>query len=280
MLLPFVTKIPFMNSPYMILEFKKGVAQMAISLRLTEISPKDLDIKDLFEYVNNYKEAIVGMICQLHPDIEDSSIRLSLINIKDESAEAILESNYSTEIKESSEQINHDIIKNDFSRTPERTRQSLSKMLKLTDEQNCGIEFYPDVNNRKLVAKLTPKHGEVLIPRKIHKIRGSTTLFGELVTVGGAEPHCRIRLADGTLPRIDLDYNLAKTLGAKLYSTVALRGIATWNSKTLEMTGFKTEKILPYKETPMKDALKAIHEADPEAWSKEDDITSTIKSMR
>jgi len=253
---------------------------MPISIRLTEINPKDIDIDDLFKLLGNYKKAIIGMISQINPHFALDSLLFSLVDIRDNCTEAVIDSNYIEEVRDSSEQINEDINRGDFSRTPEKTRSALTELVKKSAEKKCTVELYPDSDNRAVVAKLTPDTGKLLIPRKTYNIQGKTTLFGELVTVGGAEPSCRIRLYNGSLVTAKADKDLVKSLGGRLYEKVSLRGIATWNSITLEMTNFDALEILPYKETPPSTLIKALQKIDPNAWSEVGSIPTTIKELR
>jgi len=254
---------------------------MAISVRITDINPDDMDIEDLFKMIKAYKNAIMGMVAQLHPDFDLKTIIFSLISIRDKSTEAVIESNYLSLVEASSEQINHDIDKKDFSRTPEPTRNALKEIGEVIQGKRCHVEFYPDANNRKVKAKLTPEIAMKLQPRKAYKINGSTTLFGELITIGGAEPGCKIRLTNGDLfSQIKLGMSLAKELSQRLYETVSLRGIGTWDSNTLELVKFEVKEVLPYHKIPTGEAIKKIRAANPSAWADIENISNAISDMR
>lgn len=252
---------------------------MSVLFRLPEISPQDMDIKELFAWLLDYKDALNGMVSQLFPNLDPDSLLLSLIKIRGNSIEAVFTSNYSNEIQQASQEMHKDIENKDFTRTPVSTRMALSRLIKKAEEKNCTVEIYPDSTNRKVKAKISPEDTALLSP-EVSKIQGTSVLFGEVITVGGAEPGSKLRLSDGTLFSVKLTRELAKNLGDRLYEDVSLRGVATWDSNTLTLLNFRAEEIMPYKKTPMRDAVKAIHEADPDAWADVDDVDGTIKGLR
>lgn len=131
----------------------------------------------------------------------------------------------------------------------------------------------------ELHQRLTPKYGEwgfnenrqlgVLRGRinkasKLEQPKGprllesQTTVYGWLYDAGGkSKPRLEV-IVDGRRLHVELDRDLAKRAGGRLYTTVGLEGIAYWNPESLEIERFRAVRLLDYEEQTLVDALSRV----------------------
>jgi len=105
----------------------------------------------------------------------------------------------------------------------------------------CRAELRGKSSQRKPDVVIFPLVEEIV--ESPAEIRGSTTIKGIVEDAGGATPKAWIRLHYGRVP-IDLNKDQAIALGGMLYRKVILDGVATWDSETREIVGFKLKRIV------------------------------------
>ncbi len=251
---------------------------MPFSIRLTGIKPEDLDISELTDILMNYKRALLSKLVHKKSEINVDKILVSLIDIGENSVEAILVSNY-PEVEECSKELVNSINSNKFDELPDESKKSLITIIDKAKVRGYKIELYPDATNKKVVAQLEYTLKDKLAGPQ-HILKGRTTIYGRVITVGGVEPRAQLRLLNGRLFRVKLKEETAKALAVRLYQVVALKGIASWRSDNMEMVNFEVEEILPYQETDFSEVIKKIHSLDPDAWKGIKSTFDAIKEIR
>lgn len=117
-------------------------------------------------------------------------------------------------------------------------------------------------------------------------LSGTTTLYGEVLRVGGDTPKVRIRPLAGdaaigcNLPPGDRGLAIARELGGRLYTTVGVRGVAQWDPATWTIQAFTIEDVTPYREAPLRESFRLLFEAAPHAWEDVEDVSAVIREMR
>lgn len=113
-------------------------------------------------------------------------------------------------------------------------------------------------------------------------IKSATTIYGECVRVGGDTPKAAVRLVTTKkILNIDIDPEVARQLGNRLYDRIGIQGVATLDAATLEMLSFRGETILPYRgkaADPLASIL-AIAALSGDTW-KGVDPTEYVRQMR
>jgi len=131
----------------------------------------------------------------------------------------------------------------------------------------------------ELDQRLTPKYGEwgfnenkqigvmrsrvssssrLATPAKPHLLESQTTVYGWLYDAGGkSQPRLAISV-DGRSLHVEIDKEMARRAGGRLYTTVGLEGIAYWNPDTLQIEKFRAVRLLDYEEKGLTEALTRV----------------------
>ncbi len=111
-------------------------------------------------------------------------------------------------------------------------------------------------------------------------IRGTTTIFGECVRVGGKTPKVALALPNRSrLIRCETTREIAISLSRSLYKNVALHGQALWDSRTLELVEFKATQIANQTYYSPVKALEEISELVGDLW-KDTDVIDFVNEIR
>ncbi|MBH8556721.1 hypothetical protein [Hymenobacter negativus] len=166
---------------------------------------------------------------------------LSLVSVKDASLGLGFISHKTKSFLAAFLAITGSINSGDYSIIPTRTIREFQEIQKLVRAKNCVADFlYQD----EPFASIRP---DTDISPSSTRIIGETVLYGEIKRVGGKSPTARVELDNGSIITCNvISQALAKQLGAKLYSNVALKGMASWSTYDNELLDFTIESLIHY----------------------------------
>ncbi len=142
-----------------------------------------------------------------------------------------------------------------------KARMSLSCIANFVKKKDCVAEIQN--SHHGVIAKFD---SSLSIPSQ-KKIKGKTTVIGEVVRVGGSLPKVRLRLASGKELSCDTSESVARELGHRLYDTITCRGSAVWDYTSNEILSFKIETVGAFRKGKASEAFAALSEAIPETLS-------------
>jgi hypothetical protein len=90
-------------------------------------------------------------------------------------------------------------------------------------------------------------------------VTGMTTLVGTCFNSGGKSPRLDFQ-PDGLTQTFHLEVplNVAKEAGRRLYERVAIRGIATWDSRNWNLIRFKFDSLTSYQKSDLREGLRKL----------------------
>lgn len=143
----------------------------------------------------------------------------------------------------------------DFSRLSRPAQESLHNIQSLCESNSWSVAVGMTEDEQSL------KRLEVPAPTSIEMLSGPTSLYGQCIAVGGVEPKAKIRPANQSrLVHIDIDEELARALGDRLYEDVGLAGDAVWNSESGDLVSFRAAELIPFDDPSPLDAFKQLAE--------------------
>jgi hypothetical protein len=128
----------------------------------------------------------------------------------------------------------------------------------------------------KTLATLTP---DFEIPKPGY-ITGQTTIYGEVVRVGGVEPKVEIKTIAGQTLYCPFELKLASQLGALLYQLIGLDGDARWNTQSFEIEDFRVTGISEYRDISLIDAFQSLSAIAGRYYSDIDDVIGYVDDLR
>jgi hypothetical protein len=113
-------------------------------------------------------------------------------------------------------------------------------------------------------------------------VSGKTTLYGEVVSIGGESiPHVALRLLNGSLGYYRVaTLGIAQKLGERIYTRVGVRGTAEWTTTDFTLIDFVVEEMTEYRDIPLPDALASLRELTHDAYGQVADIEALIDDLR
>lgn len=233
-----------------------------VSITGAEVSPEQVPIKDLVGILTRLDRAISTYAAAKRIDLPEGT-SVSLVDIKPGSECLVFSvpepligvvANISTAVGQ-----------RQFGDLPEETYGELYALSQAVSARGWDLEIREDQEHGIQPARFGA--GEPLgAPHAPTFVKGTTTVYGRCLRVGGVQPKAEVRLPNGKLMHVDLSEEVAKELAARLYEEVVLEGTATWETSTWEIQDFRVNQVTRFQKTDPVLAFKELAEASGDAW--------------
>ena len=240
------------------------------------IRPDNVKASDVADILKAIETMVEAHVLRDHPKIEKETVVVGLVSIKSSSLDLQFSSTIPTLAIAAFQDTGQAIRDKDFSRLPSGSFGALDLVVSFTRKRQCVADFIILDGKKDVIATITP---DTTVERK-PLLTGETTIYGQVVRVGGRTPRVMIEMVDGSTIFCDANIDIARTLGGRLYQVVGLAGIAEWDSKTLAMDTFTIKAILPYEATSFKEAMAELAEMTKSYYADITDVPKYIASIR
>ena len=156
------------------------------------------------------------------------------------------------------------VSSNDFTRLPRAAHQALHNISRKAVDRKWSVRFIGDDPTIVRPAEISVQHP--VPPPSIPEVRGTTTLFGRCVRVGGMRPRAEISLQRGGTLFIDVSEALARKLAQRLYEQVSLDGEASWDAQTWSIQSFRATDVADFRPGSLVSAFHELSAAADGAW--------------
>lgn len=246
-----------------------------VLIRGADFTPANTPIADLFHVLSETEKAIRSLALAARPG--QSDLVLNLLSISFGSNVCTVTSNRPAEAREAFERWSGALRDRHFDRLPSPARESALALKTFAEKRGASVGFARDRNDEASIAWVTPDTPISLLNPTVY---GETTVFGEIIRVGGREPKIGLTTSNGFLT-CEADRSIARLLGGRLYEVVGLEGTAQWDPADWSIRSFRVSRVLDYVPTPILEAITLLAEAaGPDAWADEDDIVAAIREYR
>lgn len=232
-----------------------------LQLRLegADVTPETVDVEDLSALLVDYKKALEAAAKSLGTDVGDAI--LSLVSIRNGSEKLTL--SISRSLQSAARELTQAIRTNDWNKCGNSARRCVQKMVSRLKPHAWSLTLPPVGRGKSAVLRAdTP-----LTPPKRLTAKGETVLYGTVDDAGHEQrPRLKLVLDDKRSVVIAADREQAKQLGRRLFEVVAVRGIATWDLESGDITRFRMKGVEDFRETPLAEAFAALAEAAGSRW--------------
>ena len=237
------------------------------------VQPASMPIAELGYLLSTYSETLLPIVSAMHPDFSaEDSVLLSLAGLEEGSLILHFDSAVPALALEANQLVTRALQKGYFADLPSKSVQAIERLVEYARKK----DFQLHLHTKGQPASTIDAHTVVNQGGNATQ-QGQTTVYGELIRIGGAtEPKAAVRMDDGKSLAISVSEEQAKELAPQLYKRIGLSGIARWQSQDWAIKEFKLERILPYQETPFNEAMQALREAAAPAW----DAIDSEKTLR
>lgn len=212
----------------------------SISLRLSgpSISPGNVKSKELAEILEAMEDMIASEVIKENPKIKKDEIVIGLCEIGNNSVGLKFKYTHNRYVLACYLALTAAIQSNHFEELTPQSIKSLRTISSFTQKHQCIAKFTEETK-KDILAEITP---DTIIPTA-GTIKGETTIYGKVIRVGGKKPRATVETIDGVILYCDLDVDLAKILGHKLYTTVTLHGNAVWDHHNFSLEEFEIKEV-------------------------------------
>ncbi|MFZ1754431.1 MAG: hypothetical protein WBO46_12785 [Caldilineaceae bacterium] len=226
-----------------------------VELRLTgnNIQPGHLRGHDLAALLVALEDTIAVCVVSQEPDLRKEAVRVGLADVQQGSFALQFEMNLIEYTLAAFQLVADAVARNVFDGLPRLALAPLRDLKKVLDRGDYSAEFRL-MDHAVPLAILTT---ETDIPI-LASLKGETVIYGEVMRVGGVEPRIMLRTVQGKNIYCTTSTSIAQAVASRLYSTVALRGQATWNGESLEIEDFWVTELMEYEPIRATDAFAEL----------------------
>ncbi len=240
------------------------------------ISPESIRIGEIAVILDAIENVLLTVVAQKHEGLTKDILTIGLHNINPGSLGLQFTSRLPEIVTPAFEQVATSIQSGTIDNMPFESLNHFEKILSFVKKHQAQADFIVVNGKSKNLATLTP---DFELPKPGH-ITGQTTIYGEIVRVGGVEPKVEVKLISGQTLYCPFDFELASQLGVLLYQMVGLDGDARWNTQNFEIEDFRVTGISDYRNVPLSDAFQSLSEIAGDYYSNVDDVTAYIADLR
>lgn len=240
---------------------RSSIKSPGLQIRVRDLLPEQIPLSVLGEFLKAVESAVLGAATEHAPG--ERKLAVSLVRIGRQSTGLSLATSDPYIVKPAFREVAKAVKNSDILHLPRRSREGVVRLKEFVVEWHRVLEFrLPEV--QRPLAVLRPD--TPLYPSVSPLVTGATEIYGKLERIGGAEPRAALRLSNEETLRFDVTEEVARELAPFLYQWVRLSGEATWNPIDNGFETFKLERILPYRPTPITEALAGVGEIAGRYW--------------
>lgn len=244
--------------------------------------PETVKPKEIATMLMSITDMITQLVAHTYPhlslDENDAVVGLSAITQASLDIELVATA-YVTEVDAVSSIVSDAIASGDYTAFPISAIEKVEKIRAFTRAHQVRAEVWRKNGSRQHIALITP---DTPIRYDTSVFRGTTTLYGTLIRVGGEDPaRAKIRFLNGaTLNCRVKNTKLAQRMAHRLYDQIGVVGVAVWYTRDNSLKDFRIEELLPYRKAPLSDVLKSLSDIVSPAYERIEDIASHVREIR
>lgn len=205
------------------------------------LAPKDLSAEDFGAFVTEFEKLINARTEDLNLRDTILNVKTSVVGIHDGSVIADLAPSPKSSVLPIVVTTMSDIVAGRTEGWSIRSRGIYFNLLTRADR--LGIKIRLRANNEGQISEAAI--ARIVAPPQLFQLKGTTTLYGEVVQLGGKAPKVDIQpIGYSRTVHADATREIVKDLenNGRLYQLVALTGEATWDPVTYEITSFTVDR--------------------------------------
>lgn len=241
-------------------------------------TPANTDIAVVSAYLKNISDLVHSIVLSEKPDAEDELL-LSLVDLPARSTGIKLLVHHLA-VFSALNLIALCAAETSTNRLSDESRNLFLALHDSARKYGHDIEFpeHKKGIRKKAILRYTQEYP---LEKSSASIRGATTIYGELLRVGGVTPKAMIRIPGSNYPlNINIgSKELAKSLAPRIYEQVGLSGEAVWESENMQIVDFTASSLVEFKEAGVADVFRRLRDVAEDDF-KNIDAVGFIESLR
>ena len=240
------------------------------------VAPGLIRSREVAEVITAVEEMIAAVVERENPEIKLDQVRIGLSAISSGSMTMVFTPNLDALTVPAAERVMQAIDDQAFDGLPAGTLKALKTLQAFTHRHDATTEFRTLNGASVLLAAMTPKTS---IPEPA-RLAGETTLYGDILRVGGAEPKVQFRSIDNEIVYCDATRDMTRQAALRLYERVGLRGEAVWDLETLKLESFRIEEILDFEDVGIVQAFAELRDSVGGYFDQIADVDAFVEELR
>lgn len=219
------------------------------------IKPSAVKASEVAELIKSFEFAIDAIVRNNHPEIKEDFVLVSFDEIKNESITIKCIAHKAKEyVLPAYITIVSAFSNNNFNELPYHSIENLRKITHFSKKYLCDGAF---ISKGERLANFS---GDTDVSyNEANTVRGDTTLYGEVLRVGGENSRVQIKVNNTYTISFEVKREIAIYLATKLYKEVGLKGNARWDTKTYKVIDFRAEDIVEIEPSNLNDVFKDLN---------------------
>ena len=240
------------------------------------ISPKNIRIGEIAVILDAIENVLVSVVTKEHDELTKELLTIGLHSVNTGSLGLQFTSKLPEVVTPAFEQVAIAVKNRTIESIPFESLHHFEKILSFVKKHQAQVDFIVVNGKPKNLATLTP---DFELPTPVY-ITGQTTIYGEIVRVGGVDPKVEIKTISGQTLFCPFEIGLASQLGSLLYQLVGLDGDARWDTQNFEIEDFRVTGITDYRDTPLIEAFRSLSEISDYYYSDVEDVVAYVAELR
>lgn len=249
---------------------------MEIHIIGENLAPESLRASKLAEILLSTEDLLASVSLENHEGLTKEQLLVSLVQITTGSIGLQFTSSLPEVVDPAFERVAKAIQENRPADLPVKSREPLAKLIGFLRQNNAIAEMNFVNGSIRHLATLT---SEFSLPKRA-LISGITTIYGEIVRVGGKDPTVEFTPINGTTIYCQFGKELAAELGSRLYKIAGLIGEAEWDFDLNKLISFNVTGITPYESVPIDKAFHDLQEIAGKYFDDIPDVNAYIEELR
>lgn len=241
-----------------------------------EITPESIRIGEIAVILDAIENILLAVVAEDHKGLTKEILTIGLHNVTSGSLGLQFTSRLPEVVTPAFEQVAKSIHMGTAADLPVESLNHFEKILSFVKRRQALADFVIVNGKSKTLATLT---SDFELPKPIY-LTGQTTIFGQIVRVGGVEPKVEVKTISEQTLYCPFEIELASQLGARLYQLVGLNGTARWNAQNYEIEDFRVTGISEYQSSSLVDAFQSLSEIASEYYEDIEDVIGYIAELR
>lgn len=248
-----------------------------ITMRLSgrDMIPGEVRSRELAEVIASFEEMLACVVADQHTNVKKDDVLIGISSLEDGSIRLGFRSTWAAMVVAAYLSVAHAVSENEFTSLPGNSLKALDKIIAFTRHHNCVAEFR-NPNNDELIASITPSTNTEVSGL----IYGRTTIYGQILRVGGKKPRVTVETTSGFPIFCDVSLELAQDLGRRLYEFAEFSGTAAWNPHSWEIRKFHIETFTPSNIKTPEQTMNELRGLVGQYFNDIDDVESYVSSIR
>jgi hypothetical protein len=249
--------------------------ELTVDLYGRDVRPGTVSSREIADVIVAVEEMLVAIALRDDPDSQAEDLLVGLVSVSEGSLKLGFDSPKRRPVVAALGLVTAAVLSGNFTPLPNKSVDSL-RVLSSFSKRHQGEVHLGAGSTEVPEAIVRP---ELVLPERA-LVRGTTTIHGRVIRVGGRRPRVMIETLSGATVYSDASPEIAKELAGQLYEMAAMDGTAVWDPDQWALEEFRIEEFRPYGTASHAETLEALTRELGPYYQDIDDVAGYVRSLR